>query len=243
MTRGPVDRPGPAPAAGAPRFPSPAEAPEISFAVEGSGVPEHAAVPAIRFDLRVDAGEAEIRSLSLNAVVRIVAPLRPYDDAEKARLYEIFGAPRDWGRNLQSVFWTQTSFVVPAFERSTVVELRVPCSYDFDVAANKYLEAVRGGTIPLEFVFSGSVFYRGADGALRMVRLPWDREYRFDMPAARWHEMMERYFPNTAWLRVRRDVFDRLVAYRSGQGLATWEAALEALLPPEAAAPPGEDPS
>lgn len=212
--------------------------PELDFSVEGASVEPHAAVPTLRFDLRVDAGATSVRSLSLNTQVRIVATGRRYDAGEEARLFEVFGAPREWGRSLRSLLWAHTSSVVTAFEGSRVTDLRVPCSYDFDVAANKYLHALRRGDVPLEFLFSGSVFYEGPNGGLRTARLPWDRECRFDMPARMWHEMMERYFPNSAWLRVRRDVFDRLLAFRSGQGLPTWEATLEALLPDEA--PPSE---
>jgi hypothetical protein len=205
--------------------------PTLRFSVRGTGVVEHAAQPMLRFDLRVDAGEASIRSLSLNAQIRIVSPARSYDQGERARLFELFGAERDWGRSLRPLLWTQASFVVPAFDGAETVELRVPCSYDFDVAAHKYLHAVRAGVIPLELLFSGSVFYAGSGGALRTVRLPWDRECRFDMPARLWHDVMGRYFPNSAWLRLRRDVFDRLHAYRSGHGLTSWEATLESLLP------------
>lgn len=205
--------------------------PALDFSAVGAGVVEHAAVPMVRFDMRVDAGRARIRSLSLNVQVRIVAPARPYDSGERARLFELFGAERDWARNLRPLLWSQTSLVVPAFEGSCAFELRVPCSYDFDVAAHKYLHAVRDGVIPLELLFSGSIFYAGAEGALRTVRIPWDRECRFDLPAALWHEVMGRYFPNSAWLRMRRDVFDRLHAYRSQNGLTSWEATLEALLP------------
>ena len=36
--------------------------------------------------------------------------------------------------------------------------------------------------------------------------------------------MMEHYYPNTAWLCLRKDVFDRLYRYKSRRGLPTWEA-------------------
>ena len=42
--------------------------------------------------------------------------------------------------------------------------------------------------------------------------------------------MIEYYFPNTAWLRIRRDTFDRLHDYKSRKGLLTWEDTLEGLL-------------
>lgn len=221
----------------APPFPggSAEPTPTLDFVIAGAEVLAHAAAPTLAFDLRIEAGDASIRSLSLNCNVRIAAPRRGYDDAEQARLFELFGAPKEWGRSLRGLSWAQTSFVVPAFEGETAASLEVACSYDFDVAANKYLHALRDGAIPLEFLFSGSVFYRGPGGALRTVRLPWDREASFDMPAGLWHAVMERYFPNSAWLRVRRDVFDRLIAFRSGRGLPTWDATLEALLPEEPA--------
>jgi hypothetical protein len=41
---------------------------------------------------------------------------------------------------------------------------------------------------------------------------------------------MERTFGEAPWLRLRRDVFDRLYAYRAGRSLGSWEATVEALL-------------
>lgn len=217
---------------GGPKGPRPEEAPpEPAFAVQGARVAPYQAAPTLRFDLEIDSGRTEIRSLSLSVQLRIAAPRRRHDRAEEVRLYELFGAPRDWGRSLRSLLWTRTNLVVPPFRGRRLVELDVPCTYDFDVTASKYLHAVRDGEIPLEFLFGGSVFYRRGKGPLRTVRLSWDRECAWTMPASLWHELMERYFPNSAWLRVRRDVFDRLLAYRSDRGLLTWEAALEDLLP------------
>jgi hypothetical protein len=41
---------------------------------------------------------------------------------------------------------------------------------------------------------------------------------------------MDQHYPNSAWLSLRREVFDRLSTYKSRQGLPTWEDALERLL-------------
>jgi hypothetical protein len=41
---------------------------------------------------------------------------------------------------------------------------------------------------------------------------------------------MDLYHPNTAWLGLRKDVFDQLDAFRSRHGLTTPEQALERLL-------------
>jgi hypothetical protein len=50
------------------------------------------------------------------------------------------------------------------------------------------------------------------------------------MPVSVWQEAVERAFPGSAWLRVRRDVFDRLVAYRTRRTLPTWEDVVDELL-------------
>ena len=106
----------------------------------------------------------------------------------------------------------------------------MPCTYDFDVAASKYLDAVGDGEIPIELLFSGTLFYAGREGQLQTAMIPWDREAHFRMPAAVWHEAIERAFPGTAWIRLDRDVFERLHAYRGARSLPTWDATVERLL-------------
>jgi predicted alpha-1,6-mannanase (GH76 family) len=41
---------------------------------------------------------------------------------------------------------------------------------------------------------------------------------------------MEHYFPGTAWLRLDKDRFDRLAAYKSRHALARWEDVVDTLL-------------
>ena len=43
--------------------------------------------------------------------------------------------------------------------------------------------------------------------------------------------MMDIYYPNSAWLCLRRDVFERLYQYKVEHGIPTWEQALESVLP------------
>jgi len=38
------------------------------------------------------------------------------------------------------------------------------------------------------------------------------------------------YYPNIAWLCLRRDVFDRLYQYKMRRGIPTWEQAVESLI-------------
>jgi hypothetical protein len=206
------------------------EAPQLDFRVDGVKAAEHAVVPTLAFALRIDAGGREIRSLALDVQVRIAATRRRYDDDERSGLFELFGPAASWDRSLRNLRWTTASLNVPRFTGSTAVELHVPCTYDFDVAAAKYLNALARGDVPLELLFSGSVFFTGAEGRLQVVRLPWDREARCDLPVRVWRQALDRAFPGAAWIRVRRDVFDRLQEYKSRRALLTWDAALEELL-------------
>lgn len=193
----------------------------------------HAAVPTLEFVIAINVGPTEVRSILLHTRILILAPELRSDAATRARLSELFGEPVDQGRNLRPLPWTEGVRVVPAFQGRTSTSLHVPCGYDFEVTAHKYLHAVRDGDIPLGLHFSGSVFYRSRRGDLRAERLPWDREARFWMSARTWHDLMDMYYPNSAWLRVRRDVFDRLDGVRQRMVPPTWEAALEALLSEE----------
>ena len=42
--------------------------------------------------------------------------------------------------------------------------------------------------------------------------------------------MMDLYFPNTGWLRLRRETLDALQRYKSGRALLTWDETFELLL-------------
>jgi len=50
------------------------------------------------------------------------------------------------------------------------------------------------------------------------------------MPVATWRETMDRYFPGSAWLRLRTESFDRLQTFRSRRALPSWDDAIDALL-------------
>jgi hypothetical protein len=206
-------------------------APALAFSVAGAAPVERAAAPAIAFSLRVDApgGEA-IRSVLLDVQVQIAARRRHYDPAAEERLLDLFGPVKDWGSTLRNLLWTRMTLVVPPFSGSTVAELQVPCSYDMDVLATRYLDALAGGAVPLEFLFSGTVFYAGAAGQLQAVRISWEEDAEYELPVAVWRATMERYFPGTAWLRLGKDSFDRLAAYKARRALPSWEATVDELL-------------
>jgi hypothetical protein len=205
--------------------------PDLDFKVEGAEVLEFAAVPSLLFKLRIENLEEEpIRSVALNTQIRIAATQRPYERAEQERLLELFGEPSRWKDTLRSLLWTHTVLQVPPFSGSTVADMPVPCTYDLEVVGAKYFYALEAGEVPLEFLFSGTVFYAGEGGRLQVERISWEKEAEFRLPVRLWKEMIEHYFPNSAWIRLRRDAFDRLYDYKIRKGLPTWEAAVEALL-------------
>jgi hypothetical protein len=207
-----------------------AVAPDLDFAVEGAAALDYAAVPTLRFDLRIGSGGASVRSVLLDCQIQIAARRRGYDEAAHDRLFELFGPVGNWSNSLRTLLWTRTTLVVPAFEGETVAHLDVPCSYDLDVAASRYFDALTDGEVPLEFLFSGSVFYAGAGGMLQTTRISWEREAEYRLPVAVWKETLERHFPGTAWMRLPKADFDRLCAYKSRNALASWSDVFDGLL-------------
>ena len=123
--------------------------------------------------------------------------------------------------------WTT---VVPPFEAAAEVELHVPCTYDLEVTASRYLDALDGDEVPLELLFSGTLLYAGDDGRLQAGRISWEQEAELRLPVAVWRETMEHHFRGTSWLRLRKDVVDRLATYRSRHALTSWEETMERLL-------------
>jgi Family of unknown function (DUF6084) len=205
--------------------------PALAFAVLDAAPVEYAAAPTLAFSLRVDCpGGQPIRSVLLDTQLQIAARRRHYDEGAHERLSELFGPVKDWGSTLRTLLWTRTTLSIPPFTGSTVVDLPVACSYDMEVVASKYLDALPGGEVPLEFLFSGTVFYAGAGGQLQAARISWEGDAEYRMPVRVWRETMDRYFHGTAWLRLSKDSFDRLCAYKARHALAGWEDTVDALL-------------
>jgi len=206
--------------------------PDLDFRVENVAVVPFAAVPLLGFRIGVtnaNAGEA-IFSVALRCQIQIEVTRRRYSGPDQERLRDLFGEPERWGQTLRSMLWTNTTATVSAFTGATTVEVQVPCTFDFSIAATKYFHGIEEGEIPLNFLFSGTVFYDGGGGAPQVAPISWSKETRFRLPIETWREMMDTYYPNSAWLCLRRDVFERLHQYKVRNGIPTWEAALERIL-------------
>jgi hypothetical protein len=203
---------------------------ELSFSIAGSRVERYAAAPTLMFRLRVaeTAGE-RIQAILLRCQIQIEPRRRHYAPAEAERLYEVFGEPERWGRHLQTVLWTYTSVIVPSFEEVIEFDLALACTYDLEVAAAKYFHALDNGEIPLRFLFSGTIFTKGATG-VTVEPVPWEKEAAYQLPVDLRRELMDHYFPRGAWLRLRRDNVDALLRFKGHRALATWDDAIVALL-------------
>jgi hypothetical protein len=210
--------------------------PDLSFEIEGASVVPFAIAPTLAFRLKVSnaAANETIHTIALRCQIQIEVTRRRYTAEEQERMLDLFGTPDRWSQTLRSLLWTNLNMVIPAFAgASTVADLHVPCTFDFNVAATKYFEGLTDGDIPLNILFSGTVFYAPSDNGLQVAPISWEQEARFRLPVKVWREMMDSYYPNSVWLSLRRDVFDRLYHYKMQHGIPTWEQALEEVLSAE----------
>ena len=214
---------------------------EFSFACIGVRADRYAAGPTLVFRLRVTAGDnAHVHALALRCQIRIEPARRGYEPAEADGLADLFGERSRWGSTLQPVQFAQVSVMVPSFTGEIETDLVVPCTYDMEIAATRYLTALTDGEVPLLMLFSGTAFT--GTGGFQVEPVPWDREAAFRMPVTAWREMVEQHFPGCGWIRLPRDTMDALLAYRSRHALPSWEATVQALLDMESDAPPAHDP-
>ena len=211
---------------------------ELNLTVVDVAPAKHAAAPTLYFKLAISqkVGQGEqpvpIQSISLQCQIRIEAKRRIYKRDEQTRMSDLFGAPARWSQTLHSMLWTHASVVAPAFESDrTVVDLPVPCSFDFNLAATKYFYGLEYGEVPLLLLFSGSVFYRDAEGRLEMDLISWNKEAKYNLPVKIWQDMMEIYYPNCTWLCIDRQAFQALYEYKRRHGYTGFDEALISLLP------------
>jgi hypothetical protein len=211
--------------------------PDLKFEIEGAGVTAFSAAPQIAFRLRVaNSSAAEtIHTVALRCQIQMEVARRRYSPAEQQKLRDLFGEPERWSHTLRNLLWTHASVNIPQFQCETHLDLPVPCTFDFNVGATKYFYGLSGGDVPLCFLFSGTVFYSLNNLPLQVAPISWNCEARFRLPIRVWREMMDTYYPASAWLCLRRDVFDRLYDYKVRHGIPTWDEALEAILEAEQA--------
>jgi hypothetical protein len=211
--------------------------PEFNFQIEEAEVVAHAASPLLAFKLRLTTAHPEetIHTVALRCQIQLEVTRRKYTSDDQEKLLDLFGEPSRWGQTLKTLLWTHANLVVPSFHGTTVVDLPVPCTFDFNVAATKYFDGLTDGEVPICVQFSGTVFFAAPEGGLQVAPISWDKEARFRLPVKTWRNMMRSYYPNSAWLCLHKDAFDRLYRYKVRHGIPTWEEALERVIPVEEA--------
>jgi Family of unknown function (DUF6084) len=206
--------------------------PDLLFCIGEVSAMSYAAVPTIVARLHISnlVRDESIQSVSLNCQIQLQPQGRTYSAQEEARLLDLFGARETWGRTMKPLHWMNLVVKVPPFTGNTAVDLQLPCSLDFDIAANKYFYGLEEGSIAITAMFSGTVFYADERHSIQVAQIPWDREARFQLPADVWKKAIDAHYPESAWLRLPRDIFDRLYRYKIARGIPMWEGLLEHLL-------------
>jgi hypothetical protein len=206
--------------------------PDLQLTVEGAEVVQFAAAPLLAFKVRIvnTPNDEIVHTVALRAQIQIEVSRRKYDSNEQARLLDLFGEPDRWGQTLRSLLWTHASVVVPGFTGSALADIPVACTFDFNVAATKYFHGVTDGDLPLCFQFSGTVFYMGEDGTLQVAPISWDKESKYRLPVKVWKDLMDAHYPNSAWLSLHRDTFEKLSQFKMREGIPTWDEALDRAL-------------
>ena len=140
-----------------------------------------------------------------------------YDEAAHDRLFELFGPPDRWGTTLRTLLWTRTTLVVPPFTGRTVVDLARALHLRPRGRRRRGTSTrSRDGEVPLEFLFSGSVFYPAPTGGCRPRGSPWEQEAEYRLPVAVWTGDDGRATsPARPGCGCAKDAFDRLAAYKA----------------------------
>lgn len=198
----------------------------------------YAAGPTMVFRLRLtESTGVRMHAIALRVQIRIEPSRRRYTAAEAERLVELFGETPQWAESLKPMQFASVGVMVPSFGGEAEVDVPVACTYDFEVASAKYFHGLAGGEIPMLLLFSGTAFRRTDDGRFEVEQVPWSLEARYRVPVTVWRALMDRFFPNSGWIRLRSDVIDALQRYKAHNALPTWEDTVAALLKQA-----GEDP-
>jgi Family of unknown function (DUF6084) len=202
----------------------------VDFAVLDVAPEPYTVTPVLTARVGVATGGDEpVHAIALRCQVRIEPLRRTYSDAEAIGLIDLFGPRERWATTQRTFLWQHCTAMVPGFAGNTTVALPLDCTYDFEVAAAKYLHALRDGTLPLQFLFSGTIFVKSERG-FSVQQVPWDCEYRYDMPVTVWRELIAQHYPNAGWVRLSHETIAALAGYKSEHGMLDLEDAVTSLL-------------
>ena len=205
--------------------------PSPEFSVLGVEPEKFTAAPTMIFRMGVsDSEERDVYTVALSTQILIDPARRTYDPATRELLLDLFGEPERWTATTTTFQWTRIDMLLPSFTGAATFDLRVPCTYDLEVAATKYFYSLPDGHVPLTLVFSGTIFYKGDDGRLQIVQIPWDLAAKFRMPVKTWRELIDHHYAKSSWIRLHTDTLERLRVRTVGRGMPSFDATVADLL-------------
>jgi hypothetical protein len=203
---------------------------EVTFTVADVAPEPYSVSPQLTARVGVTAtGGPPVHAIALRCQVRIEPLRRPYRDDEAAGLADMFGPRSRWASTQRTFLWQHTTAMVQGFTGSTQVALPLECTYDFEVTGAKYLHALRNGSVPLQFLFSGTIFTKSERG-FAVSQVPWDQESTYDMPVTVWKDLIRQHYPNSGWVRLGHDTVTALTEYKSARGMLDIDEAVTSLL-------------
>ncbi|MES1194120.1 MAG: DUF6084 family protein [Solirubrobacterales bacterium] len=201
------------------------------FSVLGVTPVTHSLTPTLRLDLHVsDPLGRAIHVLALSVAIRIDPGRRSYDDETRTKLVELFGAPERWAATTQALHWASVDVLVKGFTGATSFAVEVPCGFDLEVAATKYLYSLPDGVVPLTLLFTGLVLYAGEHDRLQVAPVPWSAMARWRMPVAAFRDVMAAHYPGGGWVRLSTDTLDALAARKAQRGDHSFDETVRGLL-------------
>ena len=204
---------------------------EPAFTILDAEPVPHAAAPTLRFHAHVDDPLGrDVQAIALSAQINIEPARRTYDPETRARLVDLFGPPERWAATTEALRWAHVDALVKGFTGATSFTLDVPCTYDLEVAAAKYLYSLPEGEVPLSFLFNGMILYAGENGRLQVAPLPWSCTARWRMPLDAWRGLMAAYYPAGSWVRLGHDTLEALAARKAERGHHTFDDTIAELL-------------
>lgn len=202
----------------------------VSFAVLDVTAEPYTVSPVLTARVGVTAsGDDPVHAIALRCQVRIEPLRRSYSDDEAAGLLDLFGGRERWANTQRTFLWQHCAAMVPGFTGHTIATLPLECTYDFEVAAAKYLHALRDGTVPLQFLFSGTIFVNSERG-FSVQQVSWDCEDNYAMPVTVWRDLVAQHYPNSGWIRLSHETIAQLAGYKSAHGMLDFDHAITSLL-------------
>lgn len=202
----------------------------VSFEVLDVTAEPYSVSPVLTARVGVTAGgDDPVHAIALRCQVRIEPLRRTYSDDEAAGLMDLFGGRERWASTQRTFLWQHCTAMVPGFTGHTTATLPLDCTYDFEVAAAKYLHALRDGAVPLQFLFSGTIFVSSERG-FSVQQVSWDCEDNYAMPVTVWRDLIAQHYPNSGWIRLSHETITELAGYKSAHGMLDFDHAVTSLL-------------